>query len=224
MVDVKNFEGLYKITRDGMIWSNFKKNWIKQHEDKDGYFRVALSKKSKRYNRSVHRLVAEAFMPKEDDRLNIVNHLDCNKKNNIVENLEWTTVSGNTRHAWENGLMENARFLTSLRSRKLTHENIRDIKMQYATSTDSREEIALKFNVSISTIWKYTKETKNKLMQGKHKGRVSNNRKVSKEVILKIKEETMKKRSNRSIAIEFAVDEHLVAKIKNGTAYADYLK
>ena len=53
---------------------------------------------------SVHRLVATAFIPNPNN-LPIVNHLDGVKNNNNVENLEWTTVSGNALHAHQAGLI-----------------------------------------------------------------------------------------------------------------------
>lgn len=49
----------------------------------------------------VHRLVAETFL-ENPNNLSIVNHKDCNKKNNDVNNLEWTTIGKNLKHAWDN--------------------------------------------------------------------------------------------------------------------------
>jgi len=51
----------------------------------------------------VHRLVALAFCPQPVD-CNIVNHIDGDKLNNVATNLEWTTIRGNNRHAYESGL------------------------------------------------------------------------------------------------------------------------
>ena len=58
------------------------------------YYRVSLRKDGKYYNKSIHRLVAEAFLPNPDN-LPCVNHKDENKLNNCVDNLEWCTKSYN---------------------------------------------------------------------------------------------------------------------------------
>ena len=66
--------------------------------DKDGYRLVTLCKDNKRYTRKVHRLVAEAFLGIDDTKTQ-VNHIDGNKDNNIVSNLEWCNSSENQLHA-----------------------------------------------------------------------------------------------------------------------------
>lgn len=65
---------------------------------KSGYAHVLLHKNGKRVMRHVHRLVAEAFVPKTV-KGNQVNHKDLNKVNNCVSNLEWVTPKGNADHA-----------------------------------------------------------------------------------------------------------------------------
>lgn len=64
----------------------------------DGYVKCICIKKPY----SVHRLVAEAFLPNTNN-LPIVNHKDSNKQNNCVDNLEWATASDNSKHAWASG-------------------------------------------------------------------------------------------------------------------------
>ena len=65
----------------------------------DGYYRVALN--GKRYY--VHRLVADAFFDEDHDKID-VNHIDGNRLNNKLSNLEWCTRKENIRHAYINGL------------------------------------------------------------------------------------------------------------------------
>ena len=54
-----------------------------------GYKKVILYKNNKRYHRSIHRLVAIAFIPNKDKERDVVNHIDGVKPNNCVSNLEW---------------------------------------------------------------------------------------------------------------------------------------
>ena len=63
---------------------------------------MVLSVKNKKRTVSVHRMVAEAFLPKHDNSES-VNHKDFDKKNNHVENLEWLSISLNVQHACKNG-------------------------------------------------------------------------------------------------------------------------
>lgn len=56
---------------------------------------------------AVHRLVALAFIP-QPEGCNVVNHLDSNRQNNNVENLEWTTVKGNTVHGYKYGRVKES--------------------------------------------------------------------------------------------------------------------
>jgi len=71
---------------------------LKLNPTGSGYNFVMLRENSKRTQRTVHRLVAEAFIPNPDNK-STVNHIDENKFNNCVENLEWATQSENIRHS-----------------------------------------------------------------------------------------------------------------------------
>lgn len=78
---------------------------IAQSENNKGYPLSNMSKGNKRYSRATHRLVAEAFIPNPENKPQ-VNHIDGDKENNNVDNLEWVTAKENTKHAIENGLMK----------------------------------------------------------------------------------------------------------------------
>lgn len=84
-----------KYGKDGI--HRYKGNMLKLFPDKDGYllctFRYRQSQKQVR----VHRIVAEAFLPRIEGK-NVVNHKDGDKTNNAIENLEWCTVLENNRH------------------------------------------------------------------------------------------------------------------------------
>lgn len=74
----------------------------------NGYCYVTLSQDGKRNNHSVHRLIAMAYMETTPER-NIVNHIDGNKQNNKLSNLEWVTQQENIHHALATGLMRGTR-------------------------------------------------------------------------------------------------------------------
>ena len=95
--DVKDYEGLYAITRDGRVWSYRSNKFLKPVLDKDGYHKVILCKDGKRKTYYIHRLVAKVFIPNPDN-LPQVNHKDEDKSNNCVENLEWCDVKYNINY------------------------------------------------------------------------------------------------------------------------------
>jgi len=89
----------YEVSNYGKIRStkNGKVKLLKVCVNNWGYELVCLSDGKKRYTSYIHRLVAEVFIPTTNKAL-VVNHKDKNKKNNIVNNLEWTTVMENMWH------------------------------------------------------------------------------------------------------------------------------
>ena len=107
IIDVKGFEGLYKISCNGELYSyktsNPKRIGLQRAKS---YYTASLRKNGKYYYTYVHRLVAEAFIPNPNN-LPCVNHKDGNKQNNCVDNLEWCTYSENAIHANKNGLKQH---------------------------------------------------------------------------------------------------------------------
>lgn len=99
--DIENYEGLYQISNLGRVKSlgngksgNSKERILKQKINKNGYCCVALCKEGKPKYYQVHRLVAQTFLPNPDN-LPQVNHIDENKQNNCVSNLEFCTQKYN---------------------------------------------------------------------------------------------------------------------------------
>lgn len=99
--DIKGYEGRYQISNKGRVYSMRRNIILKPKTDKYGYYAVGLWSNDKIHHITIHRLVADAFIDKPDG-CDVVNHLDCDKKNNNVSNLEWTTVQKNTKHAYDN--------------------------------------------------------------------------------------------------------------------------
>lgn len=109
--DVKDYEGLYEVSSYGNIRSlNYrktgKKKILKTQINKHGYEMVDLSKNGVRKTFQVHRLVAETFIPNPDG-FNTVDHIDSNKTNNHLNNLQWMSNSDNVKKAWNDGLCFN---------------------------------------------------------------------------------------------------------------------
>lgn len=97
----------YRVSKDGRVYSEWRKKLL-NYKPRGGYIKITLCGNNKKLNTGVHRLVAEAYIP-NPDKLPLVNHIDGNKSNNKVENLEWTTYKGNTQHAYDNNLVSRKR-------------------------------------------------------------------------------------------------------------------
>ena len=110
--DIKGYEGLYKISSCGKVYSIWKKSLKTLQDDKDGYKKVTIYKEGKPKCIAVHRLVASNFLEKPDGK-DYVNHKDGNKSNNKVDNLEWCTQSENELHAHEAGLKHTRKEVSS---------------------------------------------------------------------------------------------------------------
>lgn len=143
------FEG-YVIYPDGRIWSDHKKDFLIPQDNGSGYMKVLLKLNGKSENRYVHRLVATAFIPKPLG-CNEVNHIDGNKKNNNVENLEWCTCLQNKQHAANNGLTNKGE---KNHAHKLTEEQIKNIRSEYIYGSKNfgQRALARKYNVSQTAI------------------------------------------------------------------------
>lgn len=81
-------------------------NVLKATPDKKGYMRLRVTIERRKMSFKLHRIVAEAFIPNPSN-LKQVNHIDGNKANNCVENLEWVSNYENAHHAIEHGLWDN---------------------------------------------------------------------------------------------------------------------
>ena len=100
---VPEFGDKYSVSTSGHVRNDVTGKVLKNTLKNDGYLCVHLSHQNHARMIMVHRLVAEAFIPNPNG-LPVVNHIDGNKNNPTVDNLEWVTFSDNSKHAYRIGL------------------------------------------------------------------------------------------------------------------------
>lgn len=108
---VVGYEGLYQVSNNGEVRSLTHNKVLKNQISRTGYEQVLLYKNGHPSLKRVHRLVMEAFKPKEYDSSLPINHIDGIKTNNSANNLEMTTPKRNTRHAVKNGLIKSCKVV-----------------------------------------------------------------------------------------------------------------
>lgn len=148
----------YEVSNLGRVRSNkYQKALIRKPRlGTNGYYQVGLYVNGKRIRKSIHRLVAQAFIPGACNSLE-VNHINGIKTDNTAENLEWVTSSENKMHAVRTGLKsgQKSKIKISLKEKKapdwkLTERQVREIKASNLPGGD----LAQKYKVSHSRISK----------------------------------------------------------------------
>lgn len=109
--EIQGYEGLYSINEDGLILRHkrttnnrrgvfvLEEKFLSTTAKANGYIQTTLTKDKSKKHFSVHRLVAQVFIPNPDNKP-CINHKDGNRSNNNVNNLEWCTHSENNLHAF----------------------------------------------------------------------------------------------------------------------------
>lgn len=105
----------------------------------DGYYMVVLNRDKVSTTKSVHRIVATAFLDNPDD-LPIVNHKDSNRLNNASENLEWCTHQHNVQHSYDSGSNSNAGDLHP--RKKLTEFIVVEMRAKYNAGATTAQLVA----------------------------------------------------------------------------------
>lgn len=160
------FKYPYFVNENGEVFSQKTNKFMKQHLDKDGYAKVRLTTEDGRHTFSVHRLVLEAFSPREDMNQLQVNHIDGDKLNNRLSNLEWTTCQENIQHAMKTGLRKNTIGENNNAPHFLIEKQVKEIIQLLLSHSFTNQQIAKKYNVNITAIerikykktWKYLTE------------------------------------------------------------------
>lgn len=140
-VSVEGYEGRYEISNYGRIKSMKRKykryNGYKicEYENKEkilscsynkkGYITISLYKNGNTKTYMVHRLVASHFLEKEQDD-DVVNHIDCNKGNPRIDNLEYCSEDYNRQHARINDLLYKGRKIRNLETGEI-YSNYKDM-------------------------------------------------------------------------------------------------
>lgn len=176
--DIKDFEGIYQVSNTGKVkrigdYKNQSASWkaeekiLRAGNNGNGYLFVNLMKNNKRCRQYVHRLVAMAFIPNPDNK-KAVNHIDCDRSNNNVENLEWSTYKEN-----------NDYVIVTMQQRGTTKKNNKasmpviqyDLQMNFVKEYPSaREAVRATGNNGIwACLWGKTKTSGNCIWKYKSK-------------------------------------------------------
>lgn len=99
--DIEDYEGLYQVSNFGRVKRVETGRILKGSKEPIGYLRVNISKNGIESTKKIHRLVSQAFIPNPENKSD-VNHIDEDKANNNVNNLEWSTRKENINHGTRN--------------------------------------------------------------------------------------------------------------------------
>lgn len=158
--NINEYEGIYEISNLGRVKSHYNKiHFLNLKPDKYGYISVSLTKNKKIKRMRVHRLVAQAFIPNINN-YEIINHIDGNKMNNNVNNLEWSTQKYNVNQSWKLGLSK-----VSEKQRRIARDYCKKTKCKKVAQYDKKMELI--------KIWKSQAEASKKT--GVSKTSINNN-------------------------------------------------
>ena len=125
-----------------------------------GYKIVSFKKDGIKTVKAIHILVAKAFIKNPNpDKFKMINHLNSNRADNRVENLEWCDASRNAKHAYEAGRLKITRG-SERSSAILNEDKVLAIKLLYKTGKFSYWKLANLFNIGKTTIQNILNGTK----------------------------------------------------------------
>lgn len=133
----------YSVNSLGEVYSIRRDKILKPYINHRGYEQVRLYNKAGSKMFTVHRLVAEMFLP-NPNKLPFINHKDGDKQHNHLDNLEWCTAQENTDHAMRNGKFKS----------KLTDTDVFNIRYLAATSSLTHTEIAKRLGITRMMVWR----------------------------------------------------------------------
>ena len=157
--DIYGFDKRYTVNNVGEVWaySKYDKKLMTPTISSRGYFVVGFRRKGKQVSKSVHRLVAMAFVAGYAPGKQ-VNHKDGNKRHNNALNLEWVTARENSIHSRQMGLYDNRGSKHSMS--KLTEKDVREIRAMLDKGIGNYSRIAQWYKVNKTCVRKIaTRET-----------------------------------------------------------------
>ena len=111
-IDLNGYETNYKISNDGRVWSEYLQDFLKPYHSKGGYLRVKVNFGDRNKKFMAHRLVALAFIPNKDpEKYTQVDHINNDRTDNRVENLQWVTPKQNTHLAFDRGSRDLFKYI-----------------------------------------------------------------------------------------------------------------
>lgn len=161
--DVVGYEGLYMVSNMGNVYSHIRKKPLVKTLGEKGYYTVSLFRNRKRKEAKVHRLVAMAFIPNEEN-FDCINHKDECRTNNVVSNLEWCTKAYNNRYG-------TARFRAAKKRQKKIVQCTKsgEVIREWDSIKDAAETLGInrsnicqccktnkKYSCAGGFVWKYT--------------------------------------------------------------------
>lgn len=148
--DVVGYEGKYRVSSYGRVYSLLTNKMRKLFDDKYGYKRVLLSNDGKLKLALVHRLLLIAFAPNPENKP-CVNHKDGVKFNNKLPNLEWVTYKENAVHAVKNEL-HSVQFGENHYKSKLTNDDVINMRLEFSLGNTTTEELSSKYGIVASYV------------------------------------------------------------------------
>jgi len=151
---IREYSKGYWVTTKGRVYSTKSNKWLKLFVRAHKYSCYPEFKVNGEITTAVHRCVAKLFIPQTEKSRNQVNHIDGNKSNNNVENLEWVTQTENQVHSWETGLREmteDHRKKLSISNQgkgaKVSEEGVKNMFKLFNSGVDHKE-LAAQYGLS----------------------------------------------------------------------------
>lgn len=170
---IEGFEELYHVSNYGRVKSLPRRGTInetrilKPCKNRDGYLQVCLYKDSTKQYKTIHRLVAEAFLPNPNN-LPCINHKDENKENNNVENLEYCDIAFNNSYGTRNERVSKAMTNGKLSKTVLQYDRNGNFIREWPSAREIERQLGFvngnickccigkpHYNTAYNFIWRY---------------------------------------------------------------------